>query len=579
MSQNDNENRVYGNRYEIKHKIARGGMADVFLATDRLLDRPVALKVLFPELSTDPSFVERFRREAQNAARLSHPNVVSVYDWGEDENVYYIVMEYIDGESLSSMIRSKGAFNASRAAAIGADVASALYFAHRNGVVHRDVKPGNVLIDKRGAVKVADFGIARARNASENLTQTGAVMGTATYFSPEQAQGMAVDERSDVYSLGVVLYEMVAGSAPFTGDNPVAIAYKHVREPAQSLREVNPEIASDYESIVAKAMAKAPSDRYQTADELRADLVRFNNGQNINAATGAVGEDATRAMGVAAPTAAASRAYREHSRPPAGAATTAKQNNGLRGPLLALLSLLAIGAIIALVLLTKNPLTTKTEAEKVQVPSVLGQPLADAQSRLQGVGLTTDVVREANDAAADTVLNQNPGPNTEAEKNSKVTLTVSSGPAPLTMADYTGKDAKTATATLKSLGLNVVTTQATSEQIEEGNVISQDPAVGQQVAKGARVTLTVSTGRQQVQVPDVTNATQPTAEQLLLDAGLRARVINVDSDNRAGTVVKTDPGAGTQVARGSTVTISVSNGPSSTTSSSTTTTTESDPEN
>src|SRR3954452_8003282 len=224
MSQQDVQ--VYSGRYELRRHVARGGMAEVYLAHDRLLDRPVALKVLFPELSVDRSFVERFRREAQAAANLSHPNIVSVYDWGEEEGTYFIVMEYVDGRTLSAMLREEGPLLPDRAAGIGADVAAALAFAHRNQVIHRDVKPGNVIITNDGLVKVTDFGIARAANSDENLTQTGAVMGTATYFSPEQAQGNKVDGRSDEYSLGVVLYEMVAGPPPFQGVNPMAIAYK-----------------------------------------------------------------------------------------------------------------------------------------------------------------------------------------------------------------------------------------------------------------------------------------------------------------------------------------------------------------
>src|SRR3954453_8723042 len=282
MSQQD-DNRVFNERYELRRHIARGGMAEVYLAHDRLLDRPVALKMLFPELSVDRAFVERFRREAQAAANLTHPNIVSVYDWGEDENTYFIVMEYIDGQTLSTVLRKQGTLLPDAAADIAAPVAAALEFAHRHGVIHRDVKPGNVLLTADGGVKVTDFGIARAANVEENLTQTGAVMGTATYFSPEQAQGTTVDGRSDVYSLGVVLYELVTGRPPFAGDNPVTIAYKHVREDPAAPRSRNPAIPVAFENIILQAMAKDPDDRYQTAEDLRADLLRFRQGRQVAA--------------------------------------------------------------------------------------------------------------------------------------------------------------------------------------------------------------------------------------------------------------------------------------------------------
>src|SRR5271157_3154085 len=254
--------RVFSNRYELTHLIARGGMAQVYRAHDRLLDRPVALKVLFPELSVDRAFVERFRREAQAAANLSHPNIVPVFDWGEDGGTYFIVMEFIDGRPLSSILRSAGPLHPDRAA----DVAAALDYAHRHGVVHRDVKPGNVLITEEGTVKVTDFGIARAINTEESLTQTGAVMGTAAYFSPEQAEGKGVDARSDIYSLGVVLFEMATGRPPFTGDSPVAVASKHVRDTPALPRAVNPATPPALEAVVMKAMAKNPAERYSSAE-------------------------------------------------------------------------------------------------------------------------------------------------------------------------------------------------------------------------------------------------------------------------------------------------------------------------
>src|SRR5260370_7465078 len=252
---------VLSKRYEVQRGIARGGMAEVYLARDQLLDRPVAVKVLFAEYARDQSFVERFRREAQSAASLNPPNIVAIYDWGQERGTYFIVMEYVRGRSLRDVVQVNGAFSARRTAEIGAEIAGALEFAHRNGVVHRDVKPGNVLVTADGDIKVTDFGIARA-GTSEALTQTGAVMGTAAYFSPEQAQGLPVDGRSDVYSLGVVLYEMVTGAPPFTGESPVAVAYKHVREDPEPPAARAPDLPPDPEHIILTAMAKAAASRY-----------------------------------------------------------------------------------------------------------------------------------------------------------------------------------------------------------------------------------------------------------------------------------------------------------------------------
>src|SRR3954468_19626643 len=271
---------VLNGRYELHRRVGRGGMAEVYLARDRLLDRHVAIKILFPEYATDPNFVERFRREAQAAANLNHPNIVGVYDWGKQSNTYFMAMEYVHGRTLADILRANGKLRPDQATDIAMEVAGALGFAHKSGVVHRDIKPANILIANDGRVKVADFGIARALNSAneQDLTQAGAVMGTATYFSPEQAQGAQPDPRSDLYSLGIVLYEMVAGKPPFSGENPVSIAYKQVHDLPQPLNQIVADVPRPFEAIVAKLLAKDPSMRYATADALREDLRRYRSG-------------------------------------------------------------------------------------------------------------------------------------------------------------------------------------------------------------------------------------------------------------------------------------------------------------
>lgn len=577
MTDANAQGRIFGERYEIRRRIARGGMADVYLAQDQLLDRPVALKVLFAELSVDPSFVERFRREAQNAAKLSHPNIVSVYDWGEDDNTYYIVMEYIGGQSLSALLREEGSLPAGRAAQIGAEVASALSFAHRNGVVHRDVKPGNVLIDERGVVKVTDFGIARARNTTENLTQTGAVMGTATYFSPEQAQGLPVDQRSDVYSLGVVLYEMIAGKAPFSGDNPVTIALQHVREVPVPLRTLKPNTAPAFAAIADQAMAKAPAARYATAEDLRNDLERFLHQQPVLAATAAM-PNATQVV----PMATALGAYGDNSATTA-VPSAARQapplppddDKSVKGPFLVLVGLIALILIGGLVLLTDNSLISRSD-DQVSVPDVVGRNVEDAEAALKEMGLRSNVTRQDNEAAVGTVIAQDPPANATTTESKVVNLTVSSGPPEVRVPDLTGRSFDEARDALVALGLEAQRVDANSDTVTAGNVISQSPGRNTELEAGEQVTLTVSSGARSVKVPDVVGFTQSTAAERLSQSGLRTNSVTQPSQQPSGTVIATNPEAGADVQRNSTVTITVSSGPAATTTttSSTTTTTK-----
>ena len=420
---------VYSDRYEILRQVARGGMAEVYLARDQLLDRRVALKVLFPELSIDRSFVERFRREAQSAANLSHPNIVSVYDWGEEDDTYFIVMEYIDGKPLSALLRAQGPLLADRAASIGADVAAALAFAHRNGVVHRDVKPGNVLLDGNDHVKVTDFGIARAANTKENLTQTGAVMGTATYFSPEQAQGYGVDPRSDVYSLGVVLYEMVTGRPPFAGDNPLTIAYKHVREAPVPPRQVNPAIPAAFEAIILQAMAKDPDDRYGTADELRADLVRYQQGRPVMANPVTWAEPEPEPAATMVQPASRDRTVVNRTRVATGPAPGPPPPEGPNrtGTYVILLFAMLAALVLLLFLLgrTLGIFGDETSTEPVTVPNVKGEQADDAERILENLGFTVERLEEENEAEAGVVFDQEPEGETRQDRGSSVTIKVS----------------------------------------------------------------------------------------------------------------------------------------------------------
>src|SRR5437588_803700 len=489
---------VFSNRYEIQRGIARGGMAEVYLARDQLLDRPVAVKVLFAEYARDPSFVERFRREAQSAASLNHPNIVAFYDWCQERGTYFIVMEYVRGRSLRDVVQVNGPFSARRTAEIGAEIAGALEFAHRNGVVHRDVKPGNVLLTADGDIKVTDFGIARA-GTMEALTQTGAVMGTAAYFSPEQAQGLPVDGRSDVYSLGVVLYEMVTGAPPFTGESPVAVAYKHVREDPEPPAARAPDLPPDLQHIILTAMAKDADSRYQTADELRADLMRFVRGQPPlgGPVTGLVA-DGTATAAVASTQAAPVAALDGHD--------PDEHKRKRRGALVAgILGVVLIAAVIIALLAGAGG--GGGGGPTAEVPNVVNKPFTEADQALKLAGFK------------------------------------------VSRKDVEGKDPPDVVPSqqlLQQAGFQVLVQSEPSDSVPTGRVTRTDPGANAQVKRGASVTMFVSTGPQTVDVPNVVGQTQAQASQALQQAGFQVFVSQQATNNPAenGRVLAQNPSGG-----------------------------------
>ncbi len=549
--------RVFSDRYELTHLVARGGMAEVYRAQDRLLDRPVALKVLFPELSVDRAFVERFRREAQNAAKLSHPNIVPVFDWGEDTGSYFIVMEYIDGRALSAVLRETGPLDPARAADIASQVAAALGSAHRHGVVHRDIKPGNVLITEDGQVKVTDFGIARAVNTEESLTQTGAVMGTATYFSPEQAEGIGVDARTDIYSLGVVLFEMLTGRPPFLGDTPVSVASKVVRDIAPMPRELLDTVPVELESVTMKAMAKLPDQRYADADEFRADLLRFLEGQPVQAEP-LTGNDITGVMGAVGATQAVGTTPGTQPVPrstirrrPAGTET----RRG-RGWLALLVILLAALAVVAYLLVD-------TFAGGFALPDVVGKTVAQAEATLTAKGLVIGTTtNKANTAPTGTILSTDPPAGTHVSKKAVVNLVVSAGEAEVVVPQTVGFSLDSAEALLASDGLNPKV-KFVSTGGQQNVVLDQSPTSGTKVRRGSTVVLSLLTPTNQVQVPDLNGFTPTQAASALAGVGLSVGAQSQACSNTipSGQVSGSNPSSPEQVARGTSVALVISSGP------------------
>jgi serine/threonine-protein kinase len=524
-------------------------MAEVYRARDELLGREVALKVLSSRFSSDRAFVERFRREAQAAANLSHPNIVSLFDYGADDGTYFIVMEYIDGRSLGDVIKDSGALMPERAAEIAIDVAKALQRAHDSGLVHRDIKPSNIMITRAGETKVTDFGIARAvgGNGEATMTQTGMVMGTASYLSPEQAQGNPVDARSDLYSLGVVLYEMLVGEPPFAGESPLAIAYKHVRETPVPPSRINPNVPAALDAVVMKALAKNPDNRYQSARELAEDLERFLSGAEVQATPLLAGETM-----VAPATGTGTQVLREAEFEDERAD---RRRAGLY--LLSALGLLVLFGVLA-VLLFNNLLGSAT----VEVPRVVGLQEGEAVDRLEAAGLAADIRRRPNEAPEGEVFRQEPKAGEEVQEGSEVRIYVSQGPQEVAVPDLIGLPLQQARLALRDEGLKVGSvTREPSDEYEQGEVIRQSYPPGATVPTGTAIDLVVSSGPETVIVPYVVGQTEEQARANLEASGLVADVVYTSSDEPEGTVIDQEPDGGTEAQRGDTVQLLVSQGP------------------
>ncbi|MBA3629413.1 MAG: Stk1 family PASTA domain-containing Ser/Thr kinase [Actinobacteria bacterium] len=547
---------AFGGRYEVIERAGAGGMAEVYRARDELLGREVAVKVLSERFSQDRAFVERFRREAQAVANLNHPNIVSLYDFGSDDSTYYIVMEYIDGRALEDIVRDDGPLLPERAAEIAGDVARALQRAHKAGLIHRDIKPSNIMMTSSGEVKVTDFGIVRAlsNDGEQTMTQAGMVIGTAAYLSPEQAQGKTLDARSDVYSLGVVLYEVLTGGAPFKGDTPLSVAYKHVREDAPPPSSVNPDVPEGLDAIVMKAMSKNPDNRYGSAAEMAEDLDRFRAGHKVHA---------TPLLATSAATVV--------SAPPGGtevlpADAPLETRAGSRRAGLYVAAALAALALIALLayLLSSNFFDGNGSggAPRVRVPGVVGLDIAQARANLEDFRLEAGVEKTRDEAPAGEVISQNPEGGSRVERGTTVTLTVSRGPTPSNVPEIVGLSLEDAEAALEDEGLVLgATADEPSDEFDEGIVSDQSPDPGDEVEEGSPVDVTVSSGSGLVAVPPVEGLTETEAVAEIRAAGLVPSATSVTDETEAGTVISQNPSEGDQVESGSTVTIEVSTGP------------------
>jgi eukaryotic-like serine/threonine-protein kinase len=558
---------VFDGRYRIMRKLGAGGMANVYLAEDQELGRRVAIKILNDRHAGDDQFVERFRREAKNAAGLSHPNIVSIYDRGEAEGTYYIAMEYLDGRTLKELIVSRGPAPIKTAIEYTRQILAAIGHAHRNGIVHRDIKPHNVVVDSDGRLKVTDFGIARS--GASQMTEAGSIIGTAQYLSPEQAKGAPVDQRSDLYAVGVVLYEMLTGKVPFSGDTPLEIAMKHLSKVPEPPSKLRPEVSEDLDMIVLRALAKDPDERYQTAEEMAADLSRVARGLGVSDETA---DAATAVLGGSGATAATMIAPRRTAvAPPPPTRTPPAAYYGYEGPprrrrplwpwLLAILLLAGAGLAAYF---AYDRIQDELNANKpVSVPYVVGLREANAVNQIRSKNLTPQVQRKFDqNVQAGFVADQKPEEGTKIDKGDPVTVIVSKGKPRSAVPDVVGKSESDAIKALSARHLDAKSFAVFSDTAEEDTVTAQDPPAGTRLVWGSTVRINVSRGPEPVSVPYVVGLSFDQASAQLRGAGFQVQRQDVESNQPAGIVTEQNPRGNTSSSRGSTVTVRVSKGPS-----------------
>ena len=561
--------RLLSERYELGEVLGYGGMSEVHRGYDTRLGRDVAVKVLRADLARDPQFQMRFRREAQNAAALNHPAIVAVYDTGETQSEFgplpYIVMEFVDGQTLREIVKTEGPLPQQRVIEIMADVCAALDFSHRHNIIHRDVKPANIMINHAGAVKVMDFGIARALGAGQNVTQTAAVIGTAQYLSPEQARGEAVDARSDVYAVGCVLFELLTGEPPFTGDSPVAVAYQHVREDPRAPSELNPNVSPALDAVVLKALSKNPANRYQSAAEMRADLIRVHSGE-APLAPAVLSEDERTAMLTPGPATSPTRRLNggggggRHSPPPVYYDDDGPRRSTGKVVGITLAVLVALGLIG---FVAYQVLSGPRAPEQVAVPTLVGATEQDARNQLTAAGLRVGDIRQVESKVDEIgkVVATDPAAGVQVNKPSGVALSIGTGPAQVTVPKVVGLSQPDATDLLTRSGLQVGTvTQVEGEADQVGKVTKADPEAGTSVKGASRVNITVGIEATTVAVPSVTGQDADDAQKTLENAGFKVSRQTVDGGGNDGSVVGTNPAEGTQVKKGSQVTLQISSG-------------------